>query len=247
MQVAPDPWLTHYRDLLDELGVDPWKASSAEFVARCNEIARLRSLSFRFVRPLRNRKSAARIYQERIVSQGEVETHDTLHDSVNALVWLRFPQAKFAISRLHVAEFEMRHEPVRTRRQDAATLLDEHGAVFIATDPIWFDDVRHHRWTSMWIDRREVFIEATQTVVFGHGLLARLPSPHRGLTAHALAILIPKEEFEIDNLDSRVASAIEALAVPGNLMPLPVMGLPEWSADQDVRFYSDTTVFRVPA
>jgi len=243
----PEPWLSHYRDLLDELGADPWGSPFAEFVARCNALARERNLPVTFAKPGSNRKSGARIYEERIVSLGEVETRGMLHDSVNALVWLRFPLTKLAISRLHVAEFATREERTRTRRQDGATLLDEHGLIFIARDPIWFDHIRHHRWTRMWIDERDAFVDATQTVVFGHGLLLRLPAPHRALTAHALPLFIGDDTSEGVDLDMRVASAIEELVDPADLMPLPVMGLPGWSAGQDAAFYGDSGVFRAPA
>jgi hypothetical protein len=246
MRTPAEPWLWHYRDLLEDLGADPWGCPGEQFVASCNALARARRLPISFVRPRSNRKSLARMYEERIVSSGEVETRATLHDSVNALVWLRFPLTKLAISRLHVAEFATRADRTRTRRQDAATLLDEHGLIFIARDPIWLDHLRHHRWTRMWIDEREAFLAATESVVFGHGLLARLPNPHRALTAHALPLLTGDGVLGAVELDMRIARTIEALAGPADLMPLPVMGLPGWSTGQDDRFYGDSGVFRAP-
>jgi hypothetical protein len=44
--------------------------------------------------------------------------------------------------------------------------------------------------------------------------------------------------------DDVLARAITGIAAPADLMAIPVMGLPGWSANQDALFYANASVYR---
>jgi hypothetical protein len=238
------PWLLPYLELIAELGCDPWTTPFAQFRDRCNALAKERQSPVSFVKP-KGARTSAFDYENRIVLAREVETRDTLHDAVNALAWLRFPIAKGSISALHAADFAGSSATTRTRRRDALTLFDEHGLALFASDPAWMAGIRSHRWQDLWLGERAAFVATTKTVVFGHGLLARLPMPHPSLTAHTLSLVVEDAQaVGQDELDAKLGAAICALREPRDLAPLPVMGLPAYSARQDATFYGDASVFR---
>ena len=103
-------------------------ANEATFPApdRIDEVLRDR-VPIRFVRASQHDK---RLYDARIVNDGEVPTRDgSWHDFLNALVWATFPVAKAALHR-------RQHQIVvpgaahRTPEGDALAMIDE-GGVFL--------------------------------------------------------------------------------------------------------------------
>ena len=181
-------------------------------------------------------KSSALQYERRIVEQGEIETRDDRHDSMNALVWLQFPLAKRALSRLHV-EQSMASENVPCRgsergpKRDAATLFDEHGLVVLARQPSALSLLQDRQWTDAWFTNRATFLQETRLVVFGHALLERLASPYKGLTGHAMLLLWPEADWpSLSQLDQVLEVRISALSSPRDLLACPLMGWPGYAA-----------------
>ena len=75
-------------------------------------------------------------YHAAIVEQGLIHTRsDSIHDLMNALVWLSFPEAKSALHRAHYEAAQTRSQTAPSRRTAAENMLshfDESGTVVIS-------------------------------------------------------------------------------------------------------------------
>ena len=159
------------------------------------------------------------------------------------LAWLELPLAKSALNRLQAAEIEVRGVgAVRGPVRDAITLFDENGALLDAPQPLW-DALLERDWQRLFVELRPLWSEARLLVV-GHALLEKLAAPRKALTAHVWRGSI--------GLESRAAADVQLAGVLTRQLlaskpftPLPVLGIPGWSAsNQDVCFYDDAQVFR---
>ncbi len=242
--------LASYRTLIDQLGIEPGELTRADqfaaWLIACNDWLQRHARQERLVAARHGAKTSALGYERRIVESGEIETRDDRHDSMNALVWLQYPSAKRALSLLHLEEASISSDPSRRGpRRDAATLFDEHGLVILVRHPQALALLKQRQWQSAWFTQRDMFIEQTRLVVFGHALLERLAHPYKGLTGHAM--LLPWSANEWPNhalLDQEIKQRITALAAPGDLLACPVMGWPGFAAGQDLAYYADRNVFR---
>ncbi|MDX1669940.1 MAG: DUF3025 domain-containing protein, partial [Limnobacter sp.] len=71
--------------------------------------------------------------------------------------------------------------------------------------------------------------------------------PYKGLCAKVLLVQMEGAEPLSDHsvMDEVIVSSLQNLSHPGQLHPLPVMGVPGWFAvNEKPDFYSDTSVFR---
>ena len=72
-------------------------------------------------------------FERRVVEQNELILRpNSLHDLLNALVWLTFPKTKRAISEAHVALGVNANGKTRPRRRDVLTLFDESGIIILS-------------------------------------------------------------------------------------------------------------------
>lgn len=181
----------------------------------------------------------------------EIRIHDTgrvplrpcnWHDFFNAAAWLTFPRAKAALNRGHVEELRSQPACTRSRRRDALTLFDESGVLVISRSPVVLDAIRDFAWQRVFWEQRELLMATTRFVIFGHALYEKALSPYVGMTGHAL--LLAADDASDD--DTRVAGALQkGVRSPGDLAPLPVLGVPGWwDANRDVSFYRNTSYFR---
>ncbi|MFT3924963.1 MAG: DUF3025 domain-containing protein [Myxococcales bacterium] len=121
------------------------------------------------------------LYEGRIVERGQVPTRlDDWHDFFNALAFLAFPAAKWALHarqyrllQARIAPHARRLPGARTREQDALSLLDEGGilvalpsahAAALPDDPEAFE-----RALAPWFEAR-----VARAVPFGHALFEHL-------------------------------------------------------------------------
>lgn len=188
-------------------------------------------------------------FERRIVEQNELIVRpDSLHDTVNALVWHTFPEAKRAISETHVALGAAATANGRPRRRDILTLFDEAGALIISQR----DDLRTlheaHEWRRLFVDHRAEFVRDCRVILFGHGTLEQLASnPHRGLTTKALWLPLAAGAT-VDEMDALLASGIASgtlLAASERRLALPILGVPGWFPDSEAPdCYGDIDVFR---
>jgi len=207
-----------------------------------------------FVPPAAGPAMAARHYEERIFSTGEVATRaGSAHDLFNALAWLAFPRTKAALNRLHHDELARRGDgPARGTARDVATLFDEGGIVVACAAPELARLLAGFEWKPLFWERRAEVTRAMRFLVLGHAILERAAAPFKGVTAKALVIEVAGERLDdaalVDELDAAAAAHFarpQSLASTRALQPLPVLGIPGWTPANDApAFYDDPAVFR---
>ncbi len=182
-------------------------------------------------------------YEAHIFRTGEVPTRDNLHDFFNGLAWLHFPQTKRRLNELQAAEIEQRGVGAyRGPLRDALTLFDENGAVLDAPPALW-DALVARDWRRLFVTERARWAEA-RLLLFGHALLEKVTVPRKGLTAHVL--FAPGACQSIYPRDESIAEALSAAHLATKpFVPLPVLGVPGWWAENtNPCFYDDPDVFR---
>jgi hypothetical protein len=245
------PWWQPWRDVGQRV------AARVVAGAQVCEALNAESPAMRFVAQSALPEGAA--YEAFIYSSASVPTRENLHDFFNGLAWIVFPQIKRRLNQLQAAEIST--SGVRTTRgalRDALTLFDENAALWpvhagasteltdTLTDTL-IGALRAKQWQRAFIDLRTHW-HAGAPVLFGHALLEKLVSPYKSITAHVFVAqeAINLEAFE--HLDLMVASQLNpASLVPKPFIPLPVLGVPGWWADnENPEFYDDVQVFRAP-
>lgn len=197
-------------------------------------------------------------YEARVRARGEVVTRpDDWHDLFNALVWWRFPRTKAAINEVHAEALggtELRAE--RGPLRDAATQFDESGLVVVSDDARLLELLHARRWHEFfWVHRAEL-MRRVRFLVFGHGLYDALRAPFFGLCGRAalLALDASVMAMPLDDLAARVDEALALrfrrridYARPRALTPVPVLGIPGTTPDNETAaYYRDPRQFRPP-
>ena len=257
----------------EALLASPWFAAVHHLLARLpqerfpslddlNTLARERGLRtggdapLTFVPVAASSKGLDSQYEVRAFRTGEVPTRtDSWHDLFNALAWLAFSRTKATLNRIHHDELVRRWgEPTRGTVRDVLTLFDEGGVVVACAAPPLARLLAEFQWKELFWTRRHEAIAAMRFLVFGHAILERAFAPYKGVTAKALvidvahaALALPRAAL-VDLLDARAA---DHFACPGaldstrTLHPLPVIGIPGWTPENDdPAFYDDAQVFR---
>jgi Protein of unknown function (DUF3025) len=203
-----------------------------------------------------NMDPGAEGYEMQIFATGQVPTRpNTMHDVFNALVWLTFPATKAAINARHIAARDARNENGnRGPVQDALTLLDECGVIVVSDQPPLLDLITEFQWKELFWTRRDAVKQHMKFLLFGHGLMEQLLDPFVGLVGKALLINVesawlgPNIHGLLQHIDarSRTLTAFPASLSRGrDLAPLPVLGIPGWSAENDdERYYDNVDYFR---
>lgn len=190
-------------------------------------------------------------YEKHIHETGQVSTREeSWHDLFNALVWCRLPQLKATMNAVHYQHLEEESGGRRGKQRDALTLLDESGVIVTGSHSGVLEALAARDWHQAFVGYREAWAEDIHVLVCGHAILEKFLDPYKALTAHAL-YLHSDEPMAIAEIDELLADALlsgELLAEPGDLSPLPLMGIPGWwpSGPQDGAFYADRGVFRPP-
>ncbi|HEX2671491.1 MAG TPA: DUF3025 domain-containing protein [Polyangiaceae bacterium] len=172
---------------------------------------------------------------------------NSFHDLLGALIWLHFPALKTAIHHAQLAS----DSAVRGPRENAATHLDESGVLVLSSEPTFFEQLAALEWTRVFWERRAELQQTTRFLVFGHGLLDALRDPHPRLMGMALFARVSRDRLTLPAADLRLfvdatlARCLqEFLSEPALLAPLPVLGVPDWSANQSRAYYEDESYFR---
>ncbi len=249
--MSAHPALAPYADF-GELAATPglaaWNAR-----ARTAGLAHPSGARLRFV--AQETRSPALAYERRIAAAGEIPLREgDPHDAWNARVWLAFPRTKSALNAIHVVAGAAEAPNARSPGRDAATLLDESGALAACIDPDFIACWRRHAWRAAFGGPAAALARRFAVVVIGHGLLARLDRPFRGLTAKALVLpldpvaLPAAAAVRRDALDAAAAARLldpGRSLVPGDLLPLPLAAVAEWDpADAGDARFADVSVFR---
>ncbi|MES2400737.1 MAG: DUF3025 domain-containing protein [Pseudomonadota bacterium] len=182
-------------------------------------------------------------YEQFIFETGTVPTRDNLHDFFNGLCWITFPQTKKKLNELQAAEIvKAGVQNVRGPVRDALTLFDENAAFLMAPQVIW-DALEARNWKCLFVELRPLWQES-QLVLFGHALLEKLVNPRKPITAHVYQMQVA--DSSIPELDADVAASLSAERLAAKpFLPLPVLGIPGWWAEnENFSFYDDSFVFR---
>jgi hypothetical protein len=198
-------------------------------------------------------------YERRIFETGEVSTRaKDWHDLFNALVWCRLPRTKAALNAAHHRNLHLQQGGRRGPHRDAATLLDESGALVVSRNADLLQALASRDWREAFVAMRGAWANDTRVVICGHALLEKLLAPWKSITAQALLLQVDVARAEpMDGagfpawLDTVIGDGLEAGGLcdaPADLSPLPVAGIPGWwlNGPQDAAFYTDEAVFRPP-
>ncbi|HLP99040.1 MAG TPA: DUF3025 domain-containing protein [Sideroxyarcus sp.] len=201
-------------------------------------------------------------YEPRCYLKGEVATRaDNWHDLLNALVWLTFPQAKAAINRRHYLALTEGHGkggPASQRGavRDTNTLLDESGVIVACADTELAGLLRDFRWKELFWHRRVQVQASMGFYLFGHGLYEKALRPYIGMTGQGLILPVEQAFFtwplpqRLAHLDAALATylaAPEHCNSTRELTPVPLLGVPGWTADNEKAGYYDNTRYFRPA
>jgi hypothetical protein len=138
--------------------------------------------------------------------------------------------------------------------RDVLTLFDESGVIVVASEPELGALLRNFEWKELFWQRRAEVTAAMRFYVFGHSIYEKALQPYKGLTAKTVIFDVAQRELErplpqqLATLDARLAkyfSEPKALEATDAYAPLPVLGIPGWTADnEDERYYDDAQHFR---
>lgn len=185
---------------------------------------------------------SAAAYEAGIAASGCVPTRENnMHDFLNALVWLQFPQLKSAINLAHCRMLAHATVTQRGRLRDQLTLLDESGVLVASPHANLFDLLHKHEWETLFWTERHMVESGMTFIVVGHGLLEKCLRPFAGMTGKCL--LLESAETALPGLDNLAAQCVSH-ADSLELKPLPVLGIPGWDENSAPEYYRNTDVFR---
>ena len=195
-------------------------------------------------------------YEARIFATGAVPTRPgNTHDLFNALVWLTFPLTKAALNERHMTvQRAVSHSANRTPVQDALTLFDECGVIVASDRPDLLALIASFQWKQLFWQRRHEIEQHMKFFLFGHGLMEQLLNPYIGLTGKAILITVEPAWLQAtpDVARRHIDAACRALIASAGILshgrdpvPLPVLGIPGWAAEnRDEAYYDNARYFR---
>jgi Protein of unknown function (DUF3025) len=200
-------------------------------------------------------------YEQFIFDTRQCPTRDGLHDFFNALYWDRFPCTKARLNQLQAEQIAVQGSvthrgTVRGSVRDALTVFDENGALLIAPPELW-EALIAMDWQRLFVTLRPLWKQA-RLVPFGHALLEKLVHPRKPITAHVYMAQFTIKNIALETMDTSDTAQFYTLFdawITADLSaeklaskpfaPLPILGVPNWWADNDnPQFYDDDTVFR---
>ena len=197
-------------------------------------------------------------YEPRCYLTGEVQMRpDNWHDLFNALAWLAYPRTKAAINARHYRALSNQPHTVtgaRGSERDMLTLFDESGVLVVHADDELAELLRTFRWKDLFWQRRDQVKADMGFYLFGHGLYEKAVRPYVGMTGQGLVMAVGREFFtcpSVEGLSYLDGLLADYFLAPGNcrstreLTPVPLLGVPGWTAENnDSAYYDNTRYFR---
>jgi Protein of unknown function (DUF3025) len=182
-------------------------------------------------------------YEQFIFDTRQVPTRDNLHDFFNGLAWLQFPLVKTRLNQLQAEQIAL--AGVKNQRgavRDALTVFDENAA-FLSAPAELCQALQAKDWPRLFGALRPLWGQAN-LVLFGHALLEKLVYPRKPVVAHVFSAWHATQN--IADADANVSAFLSAQVLAAKpFAPLPVLGVPQWWAEnEDPAFYEDAKVFR---
>jgi hypothetical protein len=240
------PWLTHYRALAENAATQA--TEQTQVFDLLNRLAgSVGDAPVKFVP--QSDLPAQEAYEKYIFHSKQCPTRDGLHDFFNGLCWIQFPKIKTRLNQLQAEQIE--HLGSVTSRgsvRDALTVFDENAAFLFAPPELW-QALVDKDWQRLFVTLRPMWEEA-QLVLFGHALLEKLVHPRKAITTHVYVCDFPVDLklTSLEAMDAFISADLTAEKLATKpFAPIPVLGVPEWWAANDINsFYDDETVFRKP-
>ncbi len=218
----------------------------------------------RFVSQVGGKLPFERQYEPRCYLEGVAPTRtNNWHDLFNALVWLTFPESKATINARHyqalvnqdrVDQAEIVNDSQRGAVRDVNTLLDESGVIVVYSNAELAGLLRDFQWKELFWHRREQVIASMGFYIFGHGLYEKALQPYVGMTGQGLLLAVEPAFFSwpvsrrLAHLDAMLASHLDSsenCRATHDLSPVPLLGIPGWTPDnENEQYYENTEYFR---
>jgi hypothetical protein len=198
-------------------------------------------------------------YEPRCYLKGEVQMRENnWHDLLNALVWLTFPKSKAAINARHyhalTNAIENQTSSQRGAVRDTNTLLDESGVIVVCADAKLATLLQNFQWQELFWQRREQVKASMGFYIFGHGLYEKALQPYVGMTGQGVLLNVEQAFFtwtlpqQLAHLDTLLADRLELPEYGKStreLSPVPLLGVPGWTADNEREaYYENIHYFR---
>lgn len=214
--------------------------------------------ALRVVPQARKRGAFEEGYEARVYLRGELQVRSrNWHDLFNVLAWLAFPGAKAALNARHYEVLRSGGAARSANRgpvQDALTLFDEGGVIVATCDGELEALLRAHEWKELFWRRRAGLDARMRFHLFGHALYEKALRPFAGVTGRGIVLRTDPGLLalpigpQLADLDARVAAHIgepRNIAGTRELAPIPILGVPGWSAENEREaYYDDTDYFR---
>jgi hypothetical protein len=243
---------------LDTTGFPTLQGCNTLLAARQSPITVQSGMPLRFVAQQRGKLPFESQYEPRCYLKGEVQMRENnWHDLLNALVWLTFPKTKAILNARHYHALVVERTSGKTGRgamRDANTLLDESGVIVVYAEAELAELLRDFQWQELFWQRREQVRAGMGFYLFGHGLYEKVQRPYVGITGQGLLLAVEPVFFswpmmkQLTHLDNQLAVYLakpEHCLSTRDLSPVPLLGVPGWTADNDnAAYYNNTDYFR---
>lgn len=192
-------------------------------------------------------------YEPRVYLKKELQTRTcNWHDFFNALIWLKFPQTKKMLNKIHYHQAIKREKGSnRSTLENRVTQFDECGAIIISNNKKLLDLISKHQWQELFINQKKEFEKNINCIIFGHATFEKALNPYIGMTCHCIllnsqTLLDQTKKGNYKEFDEELANIWEKqiFATPDRLKALPLLGIPGYWSKQDMDFYSNTQYFR---
>jgi hypothetical protein len=217
-------------------------------------------LPIRFVEQNTGKLAFEMQYEPLCYLKGEVQTRkNNWHDLFNSLVWLAFPKTKAAINARHFKSLMSRQDERTSQRgavRDMNTLFDESGVVVVCAESALSLLLMNFKWKELFWEKRKQVRSSMGFYLFGHGLYEKAVNPYIGLTAQGLVLSVDstffdmEPELQMNHVDDRVADYINnptKCLSTRELTPVPLLGIPEWTHENNCHDYYDNTHYFRPS
>ncbi|MFZ5503092.1 MAG: DUF3025 domain-containing protein [Pseudomonadota bacterium] len=267
--LSQSPLFAPLRPMLARLPLDrfPTLADCNALLAKHHPtLTTLGGQAARFVAQAPGKLPFAEQYEPRCYLKGEIQTRDdNWHDLFNALVWLTFPNSKSRINARHYHALQKKSQAAdpgnhTTRSQrgslrDANTLLDESGVIVVYSDESLAELLREFSWKALFWQQREQVKQKMGFYLFGHGLCEKALAPYIGMTGQGILLPVADDFFawsltqRLTHIDERLSDHLSDTENSSNttqFSPVPLLGIPGWSPDNEAADYYDNTAYFRP-